>query len=74
MLESNPGAQIHVHCIYNAPVSAFFYRYAMHRIDVSEAATFATMKSIGRPGDDWAVFIDNPDARGAPNGYAGEDD
>jgi protein tyrosine phosphatase (PTP) superfamily phosphohydrolase (DUF442 family) len=72
-LETNPDEMIHVHCIYNARVSAFIYRYAKTGFDMSEADAFATMESIWRPGDDWANFIDSPDAKGQPNRYAGDD-
>lgn len=72
-IESLPDTQIHVHCIYNARVSAFFYRYAKTRRDLSETETQALMDSIWRPGNDWADFIGNRDAIGQPNRYAGED-
>ncbi|MEO0654246.1 MAG: protein tyrosine phosphatase family protein [Pseudomonadota bacterium] len=72
-LAAHPDATIHVHCIYNARVSAFFYRYAKNRPDLSEAEAFDRMESIWRPGDDWARFIDSPAAEGQPNRYAGED-
>lgn len=72
-LETHTGAQMHVHCIYNARVSAFFYRYAQLQNDVSEAAAFDLMDSIWRPGEDWAEFIANPSAKGQPNRYAGDD-
>ena len=64
---------VHVHCIYNARVSAFFYRYAKSGRGLSEAAAFEMMEGIWRPGDDWAEFIDDPAAKGMPNRYAGED-
>ncbi|MEM6890486.1 MAG: protein tyrosine phosphatase family protein [Pseudomonadota bacterium] len=72
-IESHPGVQMHIHCIYNARVSAFFYRYAKTTADLSRDMAFGTMESIWRPGDDWAAFIDDPDAKGLPNLYAGED-
>ena len=72
-IEATPHIQMHVHCIYNARVSAFFYRYAKSGRGPSEAAAFANMESIWRPGDDWAAFIDVQDAVGQPNRYAGED-
>lgn len=72
-IEATPQACMHVHCIYNARVSAFFYRYAKAGGGLSEAAAFANMDSIWRPGDDWAAFIDQPGAAGQPNRYAGDD-
>ncbi|MEL6677929.1 MAG: protein tyrosine phosphatase family protein, partial [Pseudomonadota bacterium] len=73
ILEQDPAATMHIHCIYNARVSAFLYRYARTGREVSEDAALANMASIWRPGDDWADFVGNPDARGQPNRYAGED-
>ena len=75
-IESLPKACIHVHCIYNARVTAFVYRYAKSGrgglpVMVDQAA--ALMEGIWRPGDDWAAFIDKADAAGQPNRYAGED-
>lgn len=72
-IESLPGAQIHVHCIYNARVTAFVYRYAKSGRGVPVEAAFALMDSIWRPGDDWADFTGLPGAKGQPNRYAGED-
>lgn len=63
---------VHVHCIYNARVSAFFYRYALAGFgDVGEA--FARMDSIWRPGGVWAEFIGKPEEAGLPNRYAGDE-
>ncbi len=72
-IESFPDTQIHVHCIYNARVSAFFYRYAKTGRGVPEAKAYALMDSIWRPGNDWADFIGSRNAVGQPNRYAGED-
>ncbi|MEM9435182.1 MAG: protein tyrosine phosphatase family protein [Pseudomonadota bacterium] len=72
-LDATPQALIHVHCIYNARVSAFFYRYAKSTDGLSESDAYAMMDSIWRPGGDWAEFIGKSDAQGQPNLYAGED-
>ncbi|WP_147107812.1 protein tyrosine phosphatase family protein [Tateyamaria sp. syn59] len=72
-MDAHPNARMHVHCIYNARVSAFFYRYAKSGGIPSPEEAFANMDSIWRPGKDWAAFIDRPDAEGMPNRYAGED-
>lgn len=53
-IEGLPDARIHVHCIYSARVSAFFYRYAKMGSDMSEVDALANMQSIWKPGDDWA--------------------
>lgn len=72
-LDHLPDARIHVHCIFNARVTAFFYRYATTGRGVSEADAHALMDGIWRPGDDWAQFIGRADAVGQPNRYAGHD-
>ncbi|WP_415403194.1 protein tyrosine phosphatase family protein [Tateyamaria sp. SN3-11] len=72
-IERLPREKIHLHCIYNARVSAFFYRYAKAGFDMSEADAFANMESIWRPGDDWAAFIGEAGAKGQPNRYKGDD-
>ena len=72
-LEDHADAMIHVHCIYNARVSAFFYRHAKSGADLSEPWSFKNMDSIWRPGSDWADFIGDADAKGKPNRYAGKD-
>lgn len=72
-LESLEGQPIHVHCIYNARVSAFFYRYAQSHKGRFETDTFALMDGIWRPGGVWAQFIGNEQATDQPNRYAGYD-
>ncbi len=72
-LDALCGVSIHVHCIYNARVSAFMYRRAKDGLGGDVGAAFVLMDGIWRPGDDWATFIDSKDAVGKPNRYAGED-
>jgi protein tyrosine phosphatase (PTP) superfamily phosphohydrolase (DUF442 family) len=72
-LARTEGKQIHVHCIYNARVTAFVYRYAKTGKGVSESEAFALMDGIWRPGGVWAEFIGNKGDVGQPNRYAGED-
>ena len=64
---------VHVHCIYNARVSAFYYRYAKAELGGSEAEAFALMDSIWRPGGVWAAFIGKDEDMGLVNRYAGDD-
>ena len=73
VMEAHAGEMIHVHCIYNARVSAFFYRYAKEWGGMSAAEAAANMESIWRPGDDWAEFVGLAAAKGQPNRYQGED-
>jgi protein tyrosine phosphatase (PTP) superfamily phosphohydrolase (DUF442 family) len=73
VLECLEGQSIHVHCIYNARVSAFFYRYAQSGKSTSEAEAFALMDGIWRPDGVWAQFVGNDQAMDKPNRYAGYD-
>lgn len=63
--------KVHVHCIYNARVTAFMYRYAKDGFRQSVAEAFALMDDVWRPGGDWADFIREPSAKGRPNRYKG---
>jgi len=72
-IERVANTQIHVHCIYNARVSAFFYRFAQSGKGFTEAETFELMDGIWRPGGVWAEFIDNKEALNLPNRYSGYD-
>ncbi|MGL5011016.1 MAG: protein tyrosine phosphatase family protein [Paracoccaceae bacterium] len=72
-LERTKGQPVHVHCIYNARVSAFFYRYAQMGKGGVEAEAFALMDGIWRPGGVWAAFIGKMADVEQPNRYAGAD-
>lgn len=72
-LDALKNEQIHVHCIYNARVSAFFYRYAKSGMGGTEANALELMEGIWRPGGVWAKFVGNPNAIEQPNKYAGYD-
>lgn len=65
------GQKIHVHCIYNARVSALFYRYACDGNGGCVDAAFDLMDGIWRPGGVWAKFINAPKDADKPNRYAG---
>lgn len=66
------NARVHVHCIYNARVTAFMLRYARARHGDADAAK-KEMETIWRPGTDWADFLSEPGRRGQANAYAGYD-
>lgn len=72
-MEAAPEAPIHVHCIYNARVSAFFYRYAKEGCGGDVNAAFELMDGIWRPGGVWARFIGKPEDADKPNRYRGYD-
>ncbi len=61
-------APVHVHCIINARVSAFFYRYQREVMGLSEAQSRAAMDSIWRPGGVWAAFIGDDASVALPHG------
>ncbi|MEL7117236.1 MAG: protein tyrosine phosphatase family protein [Pseudomonadota bacterium] len=72
-MERLEGMTLHVHCIYNARVSAFFYRYAKEGRGGDVDAAFALMDGIWRPGGVWADFIGDPGSRDLPNRFKGYD-
>ncbi len=53
---------VHVHCIVNARVSAFFYRYRRDVLGHDEQAARTAMETIWQPGGVWATFIGNEEA------------
>lgn len=70
-IEASETETIHVHCIYNARVTAFFYRYALMGKGATLAQAFALMDGIWRPGGVWAAFIGQEADMDRPNRYAG---
>lgn len=70
-LEGIDGERTHVHCIYNARVSAFFYRYAKEGKGGDAGFALDQMDGIWRPGGVWAKFIGKDDEASKPNRYKG---
>lgn len=66
------SARVHVHCIYNARVSAFMLRYARDGHGDAPAAE-ALMEGIWRPGGVWAAFLGHEADIDQPNRYLGYD-
>ena len=64
-------APVHVHCIVNARVTAFLYRWRRDR-GVAEADARALLDSIWRPGGVWADFIGD-EVTTAEHRFAGRD-
>jgi protein tyrosine phosphatase (PTP) superfamily phosphohydrolase (DUF442 family) len=58
---------IHVHCIVNARVSAFLYRYRRDVLGMDEPQARAAMEKIWQPGGVWATFIGDTAAVGLPH-------
>lgn len=70
-LDQAAGETVHVHCIYNARVSAFVYRSLADGPSADRAA--ALLDSIWRPGGVWAQFIGRPAEADHADRYAGRD-
>jgi len=48
---------VHVHCIANARVSAFFHRYRRDVLGMDEAQARAEMESVWQPRGVWVDFV-----------------
>jgi len=71
-LDRLPTQRVHIHCIYNARVSAFMLRRARDT-GADVAAAEALMDGIWRPGGVWAMFLGLEADRALPNRYRGYD-
>ena len=71
VLDNLTNHRVHIHCIYNARVTAFYYRYSKNKPQYDEAAALSIMETIWRPGGVWADFIGKPEDANLPNRYAG---
>ncbi len=60
-------APVHVHCIVNARVSAFLYRYRRDVLGMDEREARTAMESVWRPGGVWAQFIGDNAAESLPH-------
>jgi uncharacterized protein (TIGR01244 family) len=49
---------VHVHCIANARVSAFFYRYRRDVLGMDEARARAEMEAVWQPRGVWVNFVE----------------
>ena len=58
---------IHVHCIVNARVTAFFYRYQRDVLCRTEQECRAVMDTVWQPGGVWAAFIGDEAAVALPH-------
>ena len=57
VMEQLKDVPVHVHCIANARVSAFFYRYRRDVLGMDEARARADMEEVWRPKGVWAEFV-----------------
>lgn len=67
VLAALDGAPVHVHCILNLRVSAFFYRYRRDVLGWEDAAARAPMEAFWQPGGVWAAFIGDSDSIALPH-------
>src|SRR5436305_7625917 len=56
-MEQLKDAPVHVHCIANYRVSAFFYRYRRDVLRMDEAEARADMEDVWHPEGVWATFV-----------------
>jgi len=56
-MEQLKEVPVHVHCIANYRVSAFFYRYRRDLLGMDEAKARADMEQVWRPNGVWATFV-----------------
>lgn len=61
------NVRVHVHCIVNARVSAFIYRYRRDVLGIDEAEARKALEMIWRPGGVWAAFIGDENAVQLPH-------
>ena len=57
VMEQLREVPVHVHCIANYRVSAFFYRYRRDVLGIDDAEARAEMEAIWRPEGVWAAFV-----------------
>ena len=59
-MEESKEVPVHVHCIANYRVSAFFYRYRRDVLGMNEAKARAEMEQVWQPEGVWASFVGRP--------------
>jgi protein tyrosine phosphatase (PTP) superfamily phosphohydrolase (DUF442 family) len=62
VMEQLKDVPVHVHCIANYRVSAFFYRYRRDALGMDEARARADMEEVWHPEGVWAAFIERSHA------------
>ena len=58
VIERLADVPVHVHCIANARVSAFFYRYRRDVLGWDEAKARAEMEAVWQPRGVWIDFVE----------------
>lgn len=62
--------KVHIHCIVNARVTAFLYRFDCEVRKIDKARAQKSMQKIWQPGGIWARFINDYDRINADHLYA----
>ena len=57
VMEELKDRPVHVHCIANYRVSAFFYRYRRDVLGMDEKQARAEMEEVWQPNPVWAAFV-----------------
>jgi protein tyrosine phosphatase (PTP) superfamily phosphohydrolase (DUF442 family) len=73
IMASAADVPVHVHCIVNARVTAFVYRWQRDVLGAGEADARAIMDSVWRPGGVWAEFLGDGAAMARESAFAGRD-
>ena len=58
VMEQLKEVPVHVHCIANARVSAFFYRYRRDVLGMDETQARAEMETVWQPRGVWVDFVE----------------
>ncbi|MGI4877251.1 MAG: hypothetical protein ACRYG4_07175, partial [Janthinobacterium lividum] len=64
---------VHVHCIVNARVTAFVYRWQRDVLGAGEGEARTMMDSVWRPGGIWAEFLGDEAGAARESAFAGRD-
>lgn len=67
------GVAVHVHCIVNARVTAFVYRWQRDVLGGGEGEARAMMDSVWHPGGVWAEFLGDDAGVAQASAFAGRD-
>ncbi len=58
VMERLKDVPVHVHCIANARVSAFFFRYRRDVLGIDETQAHAEMEAVWQPRGVWVDFVE----------------
>lgn len=72
-LDVHQNKRLHIHCIVNARVTAFFYRYGLETGLLAADEAAALLESVWRPGGVWAEFLKNEERQAQDHEFCGRD-